>query len=379
MEPTARPRILYLDCAPFTGGAQESLLALVEGLAGSPWRACVLSADRSPQGLLAQCRRGGLPVGELRTAHWPLTAAGLVRFAWDRTLAGRRLQQAVREWRPAMVHANGVRAGLLVPTAVRRQGPVILHDRDLRVPRWVVGFLSRRVDQVVAISRCVAEKWERPPVAVPIQVVPNGFEVAAMATTEPARGWGTPAKALRAVLVADLVPWKRHEVFLEALALARQAGVEVAGLVVGRPRSARDRGYLRDLVGTAARLGLGSEVRFVTDATSALPWIAAASVVVSTATDEPFGRTVIEALALGKPVVAVEAAGPGEILAGCPAATLTGPAPAAVAEGLCQWLEPLRRTAAREPARAWAARYDRQAMVAALCTLYDNLARRPTP
>lgn len=378
MEATARPRVLYLDCAPFTGGAQRSLLGLVEGVANRGWEVCVLSADRSPQGVLEQCRARQVPTGDLRTAHWPVSLRGLVRFAWDRARAGRRLRDAVREWSPALVHANGVRAGLLVPASIRRVAPVILHDRDLRVPTWATRLLSPRVDGVVAISRCVAAKWSGRSGRGPVEVIPNGFDTAAMARTQPAGGWETDPQALRAALVADLVPWKRHAVFLEALSRLRQAQVPAAGLVVGRPRSREGHDCLRELTALAARLGLGSDVRFVTDASSALPWIAAASVLVSTATDEPFGRTVIEALALGKPVVAVDAAGPGEILAGCPAATLTGPAPKDVAEGLRQWSDPRRCAAAREAAMAWAARYDREPMLDAICSLYRRVTRRIT-
>jgi glycosyltransferase involved in cell wall biosynthesis len=301
----------------------------------------------------------------------------VLRFAWDRAVAGRRVQAAVREWRPSIIHANGVRAGLLLPAAVRRLGRLVLHDRDLRVPALAVRCLARRMDQVIAISACVAAKWRRQAAGVPLQVIPNGFDIEAMAGTEPACFGEAPPGALRVVLVADLVPWKRHEAFLEALALVRNAGMPLAGLLVGRARSPGETAYLKRLERTAAGLGLAPSVRLVTDASRALPWIAAADVLVSTATDEPFGRTVIEALALGKPVVAVDACGPGEILAGCPAATLTGPEPQAIATGLRQWLDPDRRAAAHGPALAWARRYDRQRMVEAVCALYDRLAPRP--
>jgi glycosyltransferase involved in cell wall biosynthesis len=374
----ARPtqRILYVDCAPFTGGAQQSLLTLVEGVAARGWEVRVLSADRTAQGVLERCRHLAVPVGELRSAHWRVCLPGLARFAWDRLVAGRRIAQAVRNEQPTILHANGIRSGLLVPACARRAAAFVLHDRDLRVPAVAVRHLARRADQVIAISRCVASKWQDGTLASPVQVIANGFDIAAVSRAQPAPLVGFPAGSMGAVLVADFVPWKRHEAFLEAVSLVRTTGEEVVGVVVGRPRSRQGDACRQDLQARAQSLGLGTAVRFVTTASTALPWIAAADVLVSTATDEPFGRTVIEALALGRPVVAVNACGPAEVLTGCPAATLTGAEPGAIAEGLRQWLDPARRAAAREPALAWAWRYDRQPLVDAVCKLYERLATR---
>ena len=373
MEPVSPQRILYLDCAPFTGGAQESLWTLMAEVGARGWEPVLVSADQGEQGLLARGRALGWRVYPLRASHWRANLAGAVRLALERGAAGRVIRQALAETTPALIHGNGVRSGLLLP---RRRGeplPVLLHDRDLRVPRLAVRWLAPRVGHVLAISRGVAAKWERWVPAPRLHVIPNGFDLERLAASRPAAGLAAPGVRSWAVLVADLEPWKRHDVFLEAVALAARPEVGLGALLVGRARTPAASLYLESLRELAAALGIAARVRFVNDAASAWPWLAAADIAVSAATAEPFGRTVIEALALGKPVVAVDACGPAEILAGCPAATLCAPNAADLAAGLREWLEPARRAAASAPARAWAARYGREPMVDAVCALYHTI------
>jgi glycosyltransferase involved in cell wall biosynthesis len=363
-------RILYVDSAPFTGGAQESLLTLMEGVAERGWEPVLVGADRGESGLLERCRSQGWRVYALRTSHWRASPVGLCRLGWERWAAGRVIRRALTETTPALMHANGARSGLLVPGGVAQALPVILHDRDLRVPRLALGWLAHRARHVLAISACVAAKWSARVPPERLHVIPNGFDLARLATTVPAAGLTAPGVRVWVALVADLEPWKRHDVFLQAVAQCGGAEAELGALIVGRARTPAASRYLQRLHGLAATLGIAARVRFVTEATSALPWLAAADLVVSAAVAEPFGRTVVEALALGRPVVAVNACGPGEILAGCPAATLTGETAAALAAGVRSWLAAERRAAASIPARDWAARYGRAALLDRVCDLY---------
>ncbi len=70
--------------------------------------------------------------------------------------------------------------------------------------------------------------------------------------------------------------------------------------------------YLRELESTAA-----GDVRFIPLRRDVVPPLHAADVVVVPSVwDEPFGRTIIEGLATGRPVVASRVGGIGEILTG---------------------------------------------------------------
>ncbi|HQC52380.1 MAG TPA: glycosyltransferase, partial [Lentisphaeria bacterium] len=79
---------------------------------------------------------------------------------------------------------------------------------------------------------------------------------------------------------------------------------------------------------------------------------AAADIMFACARHEPFGRTIVEALALGKPIVATPTAGAPEIIADCPAITIAGDDHAALAKALAAWLSPERRQQCAAAARA---------------------------
>lgn len=367
-----RIRVLYLDCAPWFGGAQRSLATVLRHVESAGISARLLAADATPAGLLARTRAAGVPCETLDARHWRKSVRGLLQFVADSRRARRRLDESIRTETPDFIHANGVRAALLVPRTVTRSIPLLVHDRDLRIPEAARHWLGRRAAGVIAISQCVAECWRGKAPSSRVHVVPNGIaDPGAVTAAEPRR----TTDGCRAVLVADLVPWKRHDLFIDALAATgRPQGTPgVEGILVGRVVTEDGHAYLEHLRSRAERAGVGDCVRFVTDADDALPWIASADVLVSASDREPFGRTVIEALQLGKPVVATRGAGPREILEGCSAGTLVEGTAEAVADGLTRWLTADDRDAVRRAARAKAAEYSVERMMTGIRRVYKQV------
>ena len=130
----------------------------------------------------------------------------------------------------------------------------------------------------------------------------NGFDLEAIAKTKPA----LPDAHDTVIIAADFEPWKRHQLFLEAVALAQEKRPLLCAILKGRlrPSSAK---YLETLRNYVKERQI-NHVRFIVDDTPALPWIASAQMLVTCSENEPFGRTAVEALALGKCVVATETA-----------------------------------------------------------------------
>lgn len=369
-------RVLYVDCAPFAGGAQRSLLDMVQGMRDEGVEPLVLAADMSPEGVVAQCLRWHVPVEPIRARHWRRTPLGLCQFLVDRRRLGALFRDRIKVWQPDIVHANTLRAALLLPLRQLASRPLVIHDRDIRAPGPARAYLAGRAAAVLAIAAAVAETWP-PKSAKRLHIVPNGLDVATIARTPP-----DPACIGQVALVADYIPWKGHELFLRAFALVAQRRREARAILVGRSRPGNET-YPAELRKHIRKFGLDGRVTLHDGSAGAWPQIAACRLLASCSPEEPFGRTIVEALALGKPVVAVRGGGPGEILAGCPAARLVEATPEALAEGMLEawdWGEdPTRRQRARQRADDYSIRHMSQRIRAIYHNLLDRHPQREKP
>jgi glycosyltransferase involved in cell wall biosynthesis len=87
-----------------------------------------------------------------------------------------------------------------------------------------------------------------------------------------------------------------------------------AHVVIVGGRHEMEARYEADLFAQIDRLGLKERVIMAGFQTNVPEWMQAMDIIVHASDNEPFGIVVIEAMALGKPVVAGNAAGPTEII-----------------------------------------------------------------
>ena len=115
-------------------------------------------------------------------------------------------------------------------------------------------------------------------------------------------------------IVGNLDQWKGHDVFLDAARRVLDAIPEAMALVVGAPLEGRG-AFEQELRDRAKQLNIGDSVIFTGFRSDIPQLMAMMNVVVHASTQpEPFGRVIIEAMAVGRPVVATRPGGPGEII-----------------------------------------------------------------
>jgi len=130
---------------------------------------------------------------------------------------------------------------------------------------------------------------------------------------------------------------KRQDLFLRAAAMVLRARPDARFVVIGGEILGSEREYAEHLPALADALGIADSVVFAGHRADAYAWLDALDVLVHAADREAFGLVIAEALALGKPVVAADAGGPSELLAG--RGTLVAPDDAAaLAEGIAEAL-----------------------------------------
>ena len=125
---------------------------------------------------------------------------------------------------------------------------------------------------------------------------------------------GVPEDRLVVGIVGRLQPWKGQHRLLGALAILRDAGHEVHGLIVGGKAFGLSPEYEPRLRRLANELGLGNSVTFTGQVPDGAKYLGAMDVFVNTSTYEPFGIALLEAMAAGLPTVAFDSGGPREII-----------------------------------------------------------------
>jgi glycosyltransferase involved in cell wall biosynthesis len=220
----------------------------------------------------------------------------------------RWVERVLREERAAIAHLHTFASHVVGTRAARRAGARILrtehHVQYFVDPssspftRWSL----RRADAVVAISEYVRAFVVRtaPYASGKISVVRNGVDADRFSP----RPRAPSALPLRFVVACRLEPWKEVHLVIEALARVEGARLDVVGDGTERRRLER----------VAGDLGVADRATFHGYTRDPRALVAAADVAVSSSRDEPLGLAVLEAEAMGLPVIAFAGGGIPEIV-----------------------------------------------------------------
>jgi glycosyltransferase involved in cell wall biosynthesis len=115
-------------------------------------------------------------------------------------------------------------------------------------------------------------------------------------------------------IVGRLQPWKGQDRLLAAQALLRERGHEMHLVIVGGDAYGLSTEYAESLPALVRRLGLDGAVTLTGQVPDAGPYIEQLDVLVNASDPEPFGIVLLEAMARGVPVVAVDSGGPAEFI-----------------------------------------------------------------
>jgi glycosyltransferase involved in cell wall biosynthesis len=301
--------ILQVVPALQNGGVERGTVEIVQAIGAFGGTALVASAGGR---LVASVTEAGG-----RHITLKLASKNPVRI-WRNAAA---LASVIRAEQVRVVHARSRAPAWSAWLAARRTGAKFLttyhapYDESTPGKRAYNSIMAKG-ERVIAISHFIAE-LVRERYAVPsgrIRLIPRGVDpvafdpdavdearVAALRTA-----WGLPDGHRIVLLPARLSRWKGHGVLIDALRWSRTEGLLA---VLAGPLEQRGR-YEAELRKRADAQGVGSRVRFVGQCDDMPAALALADVVVNASTvPEGFGRTVIEAQAMRRPVIAADHGG----------------------------------------------------------------------
>jgi glycosyltransferase involved in cell wall biosynthesis len=320
----ATPVLVMSNHAHVVGGGELSLMDFLRGVDRDQWAPRLIVPDEGP--MAARGRELGLPVHvvPLPTPRRP----GPAVVASVATLG-----RLARRTDAALIHANGSRAMVYGGLAGRLAGrPAIWHVRIAESDGAVDRVLCALATTVIATSRAVARRfaWTTPH---KITVVPNGVDLGRFAPRPPSTtlraAMGVPPSSPLVVSIGRFVPEKGYRHLLDAAARIERTRPGVHWMLVGG-------GELEDeLVAQARRLGLGTQVHFLGWREDVADLLALGDLFVLPSEREGFGRVLVEAMAMGKAVVATTAGGIPEIVLDGDTGLLVPPAaPTSLAEAV---------------------------------------------
>ena len=336
-------KILFIHHGGGIGGAPISMLQLVAALDPERYEPRVYFSQPGPIIDLARDMGVHAEVYPLFSAffygaHVPMRLRMLVRFLsqfWSTMRATRTL---VRRERPDLIHLN---TSVLVPAAVavKREGiPLVWHSREAPGPnpwlrRWHVGIMSRLSDRIVAASRFVGEAFTG---LNEVNVVHNSVDLEDYMVDKQKvrasvrREFGLTLTAPVVGMLGTVQTVKGHDLLLRAAQrVVRQVPDARFLIITGGVDEAYRRSW-RGRVKRALRLPLdnlermrrrvetlGMQDHFVfTGFRMDIPELMAAIDVLTFLPQAPegFGRPLIEAMAIGSPIVASDIGPTREIM-----------------------------------------------------------------
>lgn len=188
--------------------------------------------------------------------------------------------------------------------------------------------------------------------------------------------WRTPSQKTVILLPARLTSWKGHEVLIRAMALIKkQKGYNFYAVLIGNCQD--NSSYYNRLLKLIDELALSDDIFFTESFVNIRDAYAAADVVVSTSTEpEAFGRTIIEAQAMGKLIIASQHGGALETIEDNVTGYLVRPGDVrALADKLiyAQEMSEPEKLELSEWAKKNAQRYSKENMCRQSLTLYDQV------
>jgi glycosyltransferase involved in cell wall biosynthesis len=399
-------KVLYVEASAgsVVGGSLTGLLHLVAGLDRARYSTAVVLYEDKP--MVDELRASGVPVHVVRRRKLPKQHAlqgarsfeaaksrpglgavmkGARRFAafgLETIPSMLRLIPIIRAEAPDLVHVcNGFRGNLDAILAARFcRIPCVVHNKGFDKLSYLERWASRGVAAALSMTRAIEKHCKQGDLKpARWQVSYDGIDAASFRVQrEPAavrEELGIPIDAALVGVVGNIQEWKGQIVLIEALGLLTSKYPRLCALLVGGVHSSGSE-YASRLRERIAELGLVDRVILTGPRDDVPDVMRAMDIVVHTSVrGEPFGRVIIEAMSVGRPVIATRAGGVPEFVRDGEDGLLVEPGdPVALAASLDRLLgDAAEYERLRAGASAAAQRFTIERHVGEVTALYDEI------
>lgn len=323
-------RVLFVGHDSTLYGAQHALLALLASLNRSIVEPFVVVPNEGP--FIGETEKIGVPIYRRHMVHWVVTGPRLSRGGWTNLIEAASGLRA-RAWAIAhlieknkidLVYSNTVTVveGAVAAQMCHKPHVWHLHENVVGNPAvrpvlprtiltYIVSALSARI---IVPSRYLMHVYRAANMLSKIMVVPNGvmFEQSELLNEKKLNDeLNIPPKAPVITLIGAIHPGKDIRTFVAAAASVLPHYPNTIFLVVGEASNAE---YAAQIKTDISARGIDDAFRFTGWRSDIPQLLKHTDILVVSSIQETFGRTIIEAMALGIPVVATRCGGPEEVV-----------------------------------------------------------------
>ncbi|MBN2302035.1 MAG: glycosyltransferase family 4 protein [Lentisphaerae bacterium] len=297
-------------------GAEKSLLEMLSALQLSPYDP-IVGLPPAEEGLAAILKQRGVQVVhfKMRRIRKTCNPFRLIGYLLNIITTVFELRTFIRNESIACVHSNSNTAHLYGGPAAKLAGiPAVWHCRDLTNLGIAGRFMYNLSSRVVAISSCVQQHVQKyAGDTSKICTIYNCIDSDMFAPSAQTAS-RTNSDPFLVLMIAQLVPWKNHRLFLDAAASIARNANKIRFDIVGDDIFDDQQPYVKELRKLIAEKNLSELVTFTGYRSDVPALLASADLLVHPAVQEPFGRVILEAMAAGLPVIALNSCGPAEII-----------------------------------------------------------------
>ena len=308
-------RVLFLSNSLFASGAEKSLHEFIENESYGIKKFVVFPKGHSVKLGNTSMDTYCLP---LKWFYKTLNPVKQIQFATNIIMCSLYLAKLTRQLKIGYVYANTTKA-LIYAIAVKilTGKKIIWHVRDNKHSSFQYKLFTKYSDTIITVSTYIANQIET--TESKLHVVHGGVDPKKWS---PINKPGNPIRdelkiSEETILIAaigQLSRWKNQTDFIKAADKILKDNQNVHFLIIGDDLSKREAKFKNELKTLVRQFEIDKQLSFLGHRNDIQEIMAQIDILVHTAINEPFGRVIIEAMAMEKPVVAYNSGGIPEIV-----------------------------------------------------------------
>ena len=303
-------RILVISNSSFSSGAENSLSEMV-GKLGEKYKFVMALSSKSGLSISGIFDIYYLPFIWFHKTSNPFK---LLLFVWNILKCSISLCRIIKKHRIGVIYANTSKANIYaIIVKIFTGKKIVWHVRDNLKLTPLNRLFIRYSDVIVTVSEHIAEQVDSN--CGKVHVIYGGVDTKQWSPEMKPdfslrEELGLTEETLIVAQVGQLTRWKNHSDFIKAANIIGKEHSNVHFLLIGSDLSEREADYRKEL----EELVTDECISFLGHRKDIEKVLVQIDILVHPSINEPFGRVLVEAMALKKPVVAYNCGGPKEII-----------------------------------------------------------------